>query len=151
MIIPRRPTEYWIRLIAVDESSRVLLIREDVGEEYPASAPAWSLPGMRHDPKMAAEDAAEVLLARLALPPAKPQRLRQRTVSAIIAGEVARREEILFLVRSDGSGSPGEGLCWHPLPEIRTPADRPLPSDVADLLSDILTASLPQGPISDGP
>ncbi|MFJ9901128.1 hypothetical protein ACIQPR_48280 [Streptomyces sp. NPDC091280] len=151
MIIPRRPIENWIRLIVIDESDRVLLVREDVTEEHPESAPAWNLPGTRHDPQTAAEDAAEGLLARLALPAAKPQRLRKRTVSAIVAGEVARKEEILFVVRPDESGSPSEEVCWYPLPEIRSPADRPLPSDVADLLSDILTAPLPQEPVPGGP
>ncbi|MEU5184427.1 hypothetical protein AB0G49_30735 [Streptomyces longwoodensis] len=143
MIIPRRPTHHWIRLVAVDDDERVLLVREDAGEEHPAPAPGWRLPGVRRDPAVPAEAAARALLARLALPATEPpRRLRERTLSSIVAGEVARQEEVFFTVRPHGPGSPGEGVYWYPLRDVRDAAGPPLAPHVADLLRNIRTAPL---------
>lgn len=146
MIIPRRPTEHWIRLIAVDSDDRVLLVRE----EGPESTPTWTLPGAPRDPRETAERTADALRRRLALSAVGSRKLRERTVCDVVAGEVARREETLFLVTSDRPDPSGEDTRWCTLPELSALPGPPLPQDVADVLAGILDGSRARGPVTDG-
>ncbi|MFF3377461.1 hypothetical protein ACFYXF_31450 [Streptomyces sp. NPDC002680] len=143
MIIPRRPTEYWVRLIAVDTDDRILL----VGEERPGTAPRWTLPGVRRRPDESAEGTADSLLADLALPATEPgpRHPHRRTVSSVVAGEVTRHEEFLFVVRLRRPGPPRHGAHWCTLPELSAPTGPALPPDLADHVSEILDGPVPVG------
>ncbi|MFB7513143.1 hypothetical protein [Streptomyces sp. NPDC056144] len=97
---------------------------------------------MRRDPKHSAERAADALRTRLALHASEePRPLGQRTLSAVVAGEVTRREETFFALRPNRPGPPVEGARWSALPEVSALPGPPLPPDLAELLSAILTES----------
>ncbi|MFI6624960.1 hypothetical protein [Streptomyces sp. NPDC050528] len=139
MIIPRRPTEHWVRLVAVDTDDRLLLVKN----QQAGSAPRWVLPGVRRQQGVTARSTADALVTDLTLPTTEPgpQRLCRRSASSVVAGELARTEELLFLVRLDVPGPPGDAARWYAPSDLAALDEPVLPPDLADLVAELLNGA----------